>query len=213
MLPSQSVSMDFITDLPLSNHYDSIMVVVDHDSSKGIVLILLRSKDWGAVRVADASYAESVGRDDEVGDEDSNDEVLGEPHTAGVSVLGRVTTESMQDSWEGPFPITQVLSPLNYHLKLPPAWKIHPVFHASLLSAYTETDIHGPPFTQPPPDQIEGHQEFEIEAIVSHKGNGSRRRFLVKWTGYPSSKNQWLLETELSHATKILQTYKKLKNL
>ncbi|KAI5115580.1 hypothetical protein M0805_009653 [Coniferiporia weirii] len=39
MLPFQSVSMDFITDLPLSNHYDSIMVVVDHDSSKGIILI------------------------------------------------------------------------------------------------------------------------------------------------------------------------------
>ncbi|KAI5115362.1 hypothetical protein M0805_005883 [Coniferiporia weirii] len=39
MLPFQSVSMDFITDLPPSNHYDSIMVVVDHDSSKGIVLI------------------------------------------------------------------------------------------------------------------------------------------------------------------------------
>ncbi|KAI5116708.1 hypothetical protein M0805_009208 [Coniferiporia weirii] len=39
MLPFQSVSMDFITDLPLSNNYDSIMVVIDHDSSKGIVLI------------------------------------------------------------------------------------------------------------------------------------------------------------------------------
>ncbi|KAI5115169.1 hypothetical protein M0805_003829 [Coniferiporia weirii] len=76
-----------------------------------------------------------------------------------------------------------------------------------------ETDIHGPPFTQPPPDQIEGHHEFEIEAIVSHKGNGNRRRFLVKWTRYPSSENQWLPETELSHATKTLKMYKKLKNL
>ncbi|KAI5115591.1 hypothetical protein M0805_001630 [Coniferiporia weirii] len=38
-LPFQSVSMDFITDLPLSNGFDSIMVVVDHDSSKGIILI------------------------------------------------------------------------------------------------------------------------------------------------------------------------------
>ncbi|KAI5115710.1 hypothetical protein M0805_006204 [Coniferiporia weirii] len=111
------------------------------------------------------------------------------------------------------FPNRSLLSPLNYHLKLPPAWKIHPVFHTSLLSTYTETDIHGPPFTQPPPDQIEGHQEFEIEAIVSHKGNGSRRHFLVKWTRYPSSENQWLPKTELSHATKILKTYKKLKNL
>ncbi|KAI5115205.1 hypothetical protein M0805_004493 [Coniferiporia weirii] len=114
---------------------------------------------------------------------------------------------------EGPFPIIQVLSPLNYHLKLPPAWKIHPVFHASLLSAYTETDIHGPPFTQPPPDQIEGHQEFEIEAIISHKGNGNRRHFLVKWTGYPSSENQWLPETALSHAKTALKKYKTHKNL
>ncbi|KAI5118039.1 hypothetical protein M0805_009221 [Coniferiporia weirii] len=114
---------------------------------------------------------------------------------------------------EGPFPIIQVLSPLNYQLKLPPAWKIHPVFHASLLSAYTETDTHGPPFTQPPPDHIEGHQEFEIKAIISHKGNGNRRRFLVKWTGYPSSENQWLPKTTLSHAKNTLKTYKNNKNL
>ncbi|KAI5118858.1 hypothetical protein M0805_005302 [Coniferiporia weirii] len=39
MLPFQLVLMDFITDLPLSNGYDSIMVIVDHNSSKGIVLI------------------------------------------------------------------------------------------------------------------------------------------------------------------------------
>ncbi|THG98125.1 hypothetical protein EW145_g7480 [Phellinidium pouzarii] len=37
-LPFQSVSIDFITDLPLSNSFDSLMVIVDHDSSKGIVL-------------------------------------------------------------------------------------------------------------------------------------------------------------------------------
>ena len=38
-LPFQAVSMDFITDLPESHGYDSIMVIVDHDASKGIVLI------------------------------------------------------------------------------------------------------------------------------------------------------------------------------
>ncbi|THH03178.1 hypothetical protein EW145_g6464 [Phellinidium pouzarii] len=37
-LPFQSVSIDFITDLPLSNSFDSLMVIVDHDSSKGIIL-------------------------------------------------------------------------------------------------------------------------------------------------------------------------------
>ena len=41
-LPFQTVSMDFITDLPESPTYDSIMVVVDHDVSKGIILIPCR---------------------------------------------------------------------------------------------------------------------------------------------------------------------------
>ncbi|KAI5121093.1 hypothetical protein M0805_001951 [Coniferiporia weirii] len=134
--------MDFITDLPLSNNYNSIMVVVDHNSSKGIVLILC-TKTLNALGTAKL-YHENVYR----------------------------------------------------RFGLP-----------------KQTDTHGPPFTQPPPDQIEGHQEFEIEAIVSHKGNGNRRRFLVKWTGYPSSKNQWLPETALSHATNTLKTYKATKNL
>ncbi|KAI5115971.1 hypothetical protein M0805_001135 [Coniferiporia weirii] len=50
-------------------------------------------------------------------------------------------------------------------------------------------------------------------AYLSHKGNRNQRRFLVKWTGYPSSENQWLSKPELSHATKILKTYKTTKNL
>jgi hypothetical protein len=43
----------------------------------------------------------------------------------------------------GPFHITKVISPCIYRIKLPPHWKIHDVFHASLLSPYTETPKHG----------------------------------------------------------------------
>ena len=38
-LPFSTVTMDFITDLPTSNGYDSLFVVVDHDLTKGIVLM------------------------------------------------------------------------------------------------------------------------------------------------------------------------------
>ena len=44
---------------------------------------------------------------------------------------------------EGPFTITKVLSPIVYQLRLPKTWKIHPVFHASLLSPYRENEVHG----------------------------------------------------------------------
>ena len=42
----------------------------------------------------------------------------------------------------GPFPIVQVMSPVNYRLKLPTQWSIHPVFHIDLLTPYRETPMH-----------------------------------------------------------------------
>ncbi len=63
----------------------------------------------------------------------------------------------------GPFKITQEISPVAYRLELPPNWRIHNVFHASLLTPYHETTAHGPNFTRPPPDLIDGEEEYEVE--------------------------------------------------
>ena len=62
-----------------------------------------------------------------------------------------------------PFETTQVLSPLTYHLRLPPTWKIHNIFHATLLSPYRETNTHKPNFSQPPPDVIDAEEEYDID--------------------------------------------------
>jgi Integrase zinc binding domain len=47
----------------------------------------------------------------------------------------------------GPFKITKIISPIVVQLELPAQWSIHPVFHTSLITAYTETPSHGPNFT------------------------------------------------------------------
>ena len=72
--------------------------------------------------------------------------------------------------WLGLFEILQVLSPLTYRLKLPLTWKIHDVFHASLLSSYKETPTHGPNFPSPPPDLVNSEEEYEVEKILAHQG-------------------------------------------
>ena len=69
---------------------------------------------------------------------------------------------------EGPFKIIEVLNPLNYRLSLLKSWRIHPVFHASLLSTFKHNDIYRENFIQPPPDLIEGQPEYKVEAIISH---------------------------------------------
>lgn len=114
---------------------------------------------------------------------------------------------------EGPFKILEVLSPWTYRIKLPSTWKMHPVFHASLLSHYRENDIHGPSYSRPPPDEIEGQPEYEVEAILNHKGKGNRQRYLVKWKGYETSENSWIPAGAFSHAKDILREYKERKHL
>ena len=109
---------------------------------------------------------------------------------------------------EGPFEISQVLSPVSYRLRLPPTWKIHDVFHASLLSPYRETAEHGPNFIEPPPDLIEGEEEYEITEILAHRGTARRRQYLVSWEGFSSAENTWEPESNLSHARTLLQEYK-----
>ena len=71
---------------------------------------------------------------------------------------------------EGPFTVTDVLSPITYCLRLLQTWSIHPVFHTSLLLPYRENTVHGPNFLKPPPDLITGEKEYEIDWILHHCG-------------------------------------------
>ena len=63
----------------------------------------------------------------------------------------------------------EVLNDVNYRLELPSQWKIHDVFHAKLLHPYKETDEYGINFQEPPPDLIEGEEEWEVEQILDER--------------------------------------------
>ena len=110
----------------------------------------------------------------------------------------------------GPFKITKVLSQLTYQLELPETWKIHNVFHATLLTEYTENDIHGPNPEPPPPDLINDEEEYELEGILNHKWRKNAWYYLVKWKGYEDEENSWETEAQLApHARETLNDYQK----
>jgi hypothetical protein len=94
----------------------------------------------------------------------------------------------------GPFKVIQVMSAVNYRLELPTQWSIHPVFHIDLLTPYWETTMHGPNFTRPTPELIDGEEEYSIEKILDsrHFGRRWRLQYLVKWEGYPDGDNMWV---------------------
>jgi hypothetical protein len=105
----------------------------------------------------------------------------------------------------GPFKIIQVMSAVNYCLELPTQWSIHPMFHIDLLTPYRETIMHGPNFTQPAPELIDGEEEYSVEKILDSRQFGRRRRlqYLVKWEGYPDLDNMWIDKDDVFAEDKV----------
>ena len=84
------------------------------------------------------------------------------------------------------------------------------MFHADLLTPYRETELHGPNFMRPPPDLIDGEEEYEIKEILQSQrhGRGYKVQYLVKWKGYPDSENMWVDWNDL-HADEKLVDFKR----
>ena len=87
--------------------------------------------------------------------------------------------------------------------------KINNVFYVDLLIPYCETNAYGPQPTQPSPELIDGEEEYEVEIIINDRYNWSKwkKQYLVKWLGYPASKNSWVNEQDL-HSDELLADYR-----
>ena len=79
---------------------------------------------------------------------------------------------------------------------------------------YKETDLHRNNETRPPPNLVEGNEEYEVEAILSHRPDKNRETtYLIKWKGYDSSENSWEPESNLTNAEEEPDDYKRHRNI
>jgi Chromo (CHRromatin Organisation MOdifier) domain len=108
----------------------------------------------------------------------------------------------------GPFTITEEISPVIYCVELPQQWKIHNVFHASLLMPYKEMEEHGENYAQPPPELVEGEEEYEVEQVLNSRctGHAKKLQYLLQWKGYSRAHDSWQDATEV-HAPELVTNY------
>ena len=108
----------------------------------------------------------------------------------------------------GPFTIRDQVSSHAYRLDLPESYSgIHNVFHVSLLEP-----AHPDPYStlrnnKPPPVEVEGEEEYEVEEILDSRKRRGKVQYLVRWLGYGPSDDTWQTLDTLEHAIDALQDF------
>ena len=82
-----------------------------------------------------------------------------------------------------------------------------PVFHVSNLKRFHRSEEFEREERPPSPIVVDGEEEYEVEAILRHKGKGAQRLYLVMWKGYPIIEASWEPESHLQNAPLILEDY------
>jgi len=117
-------------------------------------------------------------------------------------------SKSLDNRRTGPYEIIEKIGPLDYKLKLPPKFKVHPVFHASLLYPYKEDTIEDCIQPRPPPVVADDGEGYEVEEILDSRVKRKRFQYLVKWVGYPHEDNSWVSPSDMN-AKKAIEKFHK----
>jgi hypothetical protein len=124
-----------------------------------------------------------------------------------LNLKHREPSRKLLPKWIGPFEVVQVVGPVAYKLKMNPGWRVHPVFHVSLLEPYREDGRVQPP---PPPVEMEGALEYEVESILEHRFRGIKNPkayYKVAWKGYGIEHNSWEPESNVVNALEAMADY------
>lgn len=111
----------------------------------------------------------------------------------------------------GPFEVIAIVSPNARRLKLPHALRfIHNVFNVRSLEPYTDNPFDGRVQVPPPPIEVDGSDEYEVEEILDSKFDKRRRAgedliYTVKWVGH--SDPTFEPEAHLENAQSLVQDF------
>lgn len=108
----------------------------------------------------------------------------------------------------GPFAILSKIGSQAYRIRLPPRYRIHDVFHVSLLEPWRGRHGEQPANTTLPDVLPDGDEVWEVEKILAERKRKGHVEYLLKWAGWDDEWNTWTDEKELHNMEDLLREYR-----
>jgi hypothetical protein len=102
----------------------------------------------------------------------------------------------------GPFKVLEKINSVTFKLKLPKSYKIHNVFHSSLLKLCNTPKYKIRRF-EPNLNNID--EFYKVERILDHKFIRIKIYFLIKWNDYSNDENSG--EPEANIDPELIENY------
>lgn len=110
--------------------------------------------------------------------------------------------------WLGPFSIKKRISTSAYRLRLPEIMsKVHSVFHVSVLKKHSPDMIEERQQAPPYPVEIEGEEEWEVEAILDKRLRNKKIEYLISWKGYGRLEDSWEPESNVTNSKLLINKF------
>jgi hypothetical protein len=116
--------------------------------------------------------------------------------------LPSTMSKKLAPKFVGPFSVIKVINPVAYKLKLPKGWKIHPVFHVSMLQPW-KVDPVFPEHRLPPPPMpiIPGDNQYLVDMLLDKRtrkiGRQNVVEYLVRWQNCKAENDEWVRESNI----------------
>ena len=117
-------------------------------------------------------------------------------------------TKKLTEKFIGPYVVRKIVSENVVELELPASLRIHLVVNVRRIVKYRE-QVEGQKKIPPPPVEVAGEKEYEVEEILDRQERRRKTKYLVKWKGYTVEENTWEGLENLKNAMGKVEEFEK----
>jgi hypothetical protein len=116
-------------------------------------------------------------------------------------------SKKLSGKFIGPFRIQGIIGTQAYRLLLPPSYRIHNVFHISLLERWKAREENQEDNTKLPEITPEGEEVWEVEKILGKRIQKGQVQYLLRWKDYDDSWDTWTPASDFENMDDLIQEY------